>query len=1425
MNLVGRIQSDGKDAGSSSPIMMRSDQYVAVGCDLRDIARLSKVFDGELQIGSCLVLCTAEVSITYMDVDAADALIKWAAQYDNMRFCVLEQILPQGQDHPFAQKMMQHFVNLGTPLRCVQKYPLLEDQERRFIRAGYHSVKARTLWHIWQDQCVIAPDLRLHLNKVEPFDEWEEFALFSSHYFILEARKSATSQSSPANPGSLPPTDLPLDGQPKVQESGSIVVNDRLALNFVASDAKHHRKYGATIPFSERTFGLHGGFGDKSRLNTTARYQDHSQEAEGAELPSPPLDVEARVCHTITALDHCRNLLAGGRTSPDNALSGCWLRRSGQWKTVDELPIPLYRHCATTVAYGTVDSGVLVFGGRSTGGVVVNTWFLWREMSGWEELFPSLEGLQPRFGAVMASTSPHCGILFGGMTEEGILCDEIWAWTIFVLKSTPIDTDFDGHRPLLVGHAVGASGKTLLIAGGGAVTVHQAQDCHMNFQTKNFRYVKKRFGEFIQEACDGSPQYLRSLNSDKPAEEPARFYDDFPGLQDQFRLPQQLETVVRNEHSSPLRMSGPVNMWLHYDVMANVLCQIMGTKVVALYPPMDAVHFKIPPAASSSPITVFDPDKRGVVNYARHHIKALLKQGDVLYIPPLWLHSASPLDNLSVSINVFFRNLKTGYTAGRDVYGNRDLQAYENGRRSLERIVKSMESLPRDVGSTYLALREQLISQGERFAGCRLVASNAASAAIRLNFHHSRQDHLYPLAMRRHASVLPRISPQSSQTRCYSNQASTPLLTINNATFYRQHPTATEAEDARTNPSLFPNLTFELPSSSREQQHWSVIGPSSSGKTTLFEIIRGQHLCFPPTSRSYPYLSSPEIDRKDHRLRNSFRAFQYVGFSGKHGGGLRGGNTAGSYLSARYESRREATDFTVLDYLKGNIELNPSSEAQVNVKEGTDLKNVIYDLNLEDLVDMPMGSLSNGQTRRAKIAKALLDKPEVLLLDEPFMGLDPPTMKMISPLLHKLAEAQAPRILLSLRPQEPIPEWITHIIHLGPDLQVAHRGPKREVLRALGSGQIASDRIKNPTSESARQFSLSREGLPMRGESPKLDGEPIVEMRDVRVKYGDNVVLGNWQETINGEQRQGLNWTVRRGERWGIFGPNGSGKTTLISLICSDHPQSYSLPIRLFSRPRLPQPGTPGISIFDLQSRIGHSSPETHNFFPKQLSLRRCIESAWSDTFLSPPSLTYERDTLVDTYLKWFEPDLNPTYDPSPTPSSRTKHSIRHGDHILHLGSTVSTDWADNIRFTDLPFSAQRLALFLRALIKKPDLVVLDEAFSGMDASLRDKCLLFLTWGTTKTYAKTSRKGKQAMTKVVDTPKDVLDVEGVSVEGLSNEQALIVVSHVKEEVPGLVRDWMCLPDAGTGEKARFGRFEGPLEGVKGGWEKIWGSAF
>lgn len=68
----------------------------------------------------------------------------------------------------------------------------------------------------------------------------------------------------------------------------------------------------------------------------------------------------------------------------------------------------------------------------------------------------------------------------------------------------------------------------------------------------------------------------------------------------------------------------------------------------------------------------------------------------------------------------------------------------------------------------------------------------------------------------------------------------------------------------------------------------------------------------------------------------------------------------------------------------------------------------------------------------------------------------------------------------------------------------------------------------------------SREGIPLIDAGvPTSVNEALVEMQGVLVSYKDKEVLGNWEQEIEGQTKKGLSWTVRRGERWGVFGPNG----------------------------------------------------------------------------------------------------------------------------------------------------------------------------------------------------------------------------------------------------------------------------------------------
>ena len=151
--------------------------------------------------------------------------------------------------------------------------------------------------------------------------------------------------------------------------------------------------------------------------------------------------------------------------------------------------------------------------------------------------------------------------------------------------------------------------------------------------------------------------------------------------------------------------------------MANVLCQIRNRKRLLLYPPTDIIRLGIPSGASSSSLNVFDTASSHLLAGTYPH-EAILNPGDVLFIPPLWCHAASPVDGISVAVNVFFRNLPSGYAPGRDVYGNRDLQAYEKGRKDIEKIARAFEAMPPDMSQFYMErlameLREKALSIGQ----------------------------------------------------------------------------------------------------------------------------------------------------------------------------------------------------------------------------------------------------------------------------------------------------------------------------------------------------------------------------------------------------------------------------------------------------------------------------------------------------------------------------------------------------------------------------------------------------------------------------------------------------------------------------------------------------------------------------------------
>ncbi|MCJ1447073.1 MAG: hypothetical protein MMC23_007582 [Stictis urceolatum] len=689
-----------------------------------------------------------------------------------------------------------------------------------------------------------------------------------------------------------------------------------------------------------------------------------------------------------------------------------------------------------------------------------------------------------------------------------------------------------------------------------------------------------------------------------------------------------------------------------------------------------------------------------------------------------------------------------------------------------------------------------------------------------------------------------------------------PRLRIKNGTFYKTYPIVGSAP-SRNESLLHSNVNFSLEAEKKSSKYWAIVGPSNAGKTTFLEILAGRHICIPPEARSYPSLiySSGRPDK----LFNPAQAIQYVGFDTR-GSGLGGPDTKGAYLSARYESRREDTDFSLLDYLMGNLSLNPGAQRHSATYDRDFRQHILSissKLDLDALLELPVGNLSNGQTRRARIAKALTYKPRLMLLDEPFLGLDPVAKKNLSPLLYLLSRRSGPNLVIALQDTDEIPTWISHVVYIGTDHQIHFQGTKKAAstyLEEHGQQELKTH-VSTPRSSRTATQDPTIKVRPIQGglshsvpgkseritrahrwfiteeSSEHLDAmtgperEPLVELQGVCVRYGGSggrIVLGAGKQMLDGVQKQGLWWTIRRGERWGVFGSNGSGKTTLLSLISSDHPQSYSLPIRIFGRSRLPTPSQPGISLFDLQARIGQASPEIHNFFPRQLSIRQVIENAWADALLSRPSLTYESDEAVDAALRWFRRELDPSIEGADPLDNLTATYFSEIDNESSGEPSVSTkkiidnfletdvDWADKVTFGDVSFSAQRVALFLRAIIKKPDLVVLDEAFSGMDEYTRVKCMMFLAFGETKWIA--SRSSSPLIQR--SARRTLHHKWGKAIiTGIEPRQALVNVSHAPDEVPPVVEKWLCLPEGNTEQPIKFGTT--PFRAKKGWLDRRW----
>ncbi|MEL4014147.1 molybdate ABC transporter ATP-binding protein ModF [Dryocola clanedunensis] len=327
---------------------------------------------------------------------------------------------------------------------------------------------------------------------------------------------------------------------------------------------------------------------------------------------------------------------------------------------------------------------------------------------------------------------------------------------------------------------------------------------------------------------------------------------------------------------------------------------------------------------------------------------------------------------------------------------------------------------------------------------------------------------------------------------------------------------------------------------------------------------------------------------------------------------------------------------------------------QEEVKDAERCEKLAALFGITHLLSRRFKYLSTGETRKTLLCQALMPKPDLLILDEPFDGLDVKSREQLAALLGELSGHGYTMVLVLNRFDE-IPDFVQHAGVLA-DCTLIETGEKKKLLEQALIAQLAhSEKLAGVALPEADDPS-ARHSLP--------EGEPRIILRDGVVTYNDRPILHK------------LSWTVNPGEHWQIVGPNGAGKSTLLSLVTGDHPQGYSNDLTLFGRRR----GS-GETIWDIKKHIGYVSSSLHLEYRVSTSVRNVILSGFFDSIGIYQAVSDRQQKLTREWL-----------------------------NMLGMDNAIA-----DAPFHSLSWGQQRLALIARALVKHPTVLILDEPLQGLD--------------------------------------------------------------------------------------------------------------
>lgn len=376
--------------------------------------------------------------------------------------------------------------------------------------------------------------------------------------------------------------------------------------------------------------------------------------------------------------------------------------------------------------------------------------------------------------------------------------------------------------------------------------------------------------------------------------------------------------------------------------------------------------------------------------------------------------------------------------------------------------------------------------------------------------------------------------------------------------------------------TILSNISWNI----KKHEQWIIVGPNGAGKTTLTKALLGaipiqkgevtHHFLKNPFENPKKYIGHVSFGLHENLMQKEKRIQDLLSYFGK--------NTKGT---------------TVKKFLSSNAKHNQKLDKLTN------------QLHLSHLLSQSLSTLSTGEMRKVLILKALLKNPKLLILDEPFDGLDEESYQSLIAYINHLLAFDLQVVLIVQRLEE-IPSRASHVLLLK-NGKILFQGLKQEGLTNYFLNYLFD--IQKPK---------STQGILPKQNSKHIP-DTLIEFKNVSVSYEKKPILHH------------INWKMRKGENWAILGPNGAGKSTMVKLITGENAQGFSNNITLFGKRK----GS-GESIWELKQYTGIVSTELQLQYHENISVTNVIASGFYDTVGLHTQPTRQQKALVKKWAKLF---------------------------------------------------------------------------------------------------------------------------------------------------------------------------------------------